>query len=143
MTRPLPARQRGDRLADRPDRRHRQSGQRLRRRGLHRLLVEQEVPGLLPPEEHVLHDVEVVGEGEVLVHGLDAELGRVAGGVEALRLPLPEDLAGIRGVDARDDANHHRLSRPVVTDERGDTGGDDDVDVVQRVDGAESLVDPS
>ena len=36
----------------------------------------------LAAEEHVLHDVEVVAEREVLVNDLDAERGRVARAVD-------------------------------------------------------------
>ena len=43
----------------------------------------------LPAEEHVLHDVQVVAEGQVLVDRLDAEVGGVPGGVEADRVALP------------------------------------------------------
>ena len=43
--------------------------------------------GLLAAEEHVLHDVEVVAQGEVLVHDLDAEPRGVARGVQDDLLP--------------------------------------------------------
>jgi hypothetical protein len=33
----------------------------------------------LPAEEHVLHDVEVVAQGEVLVDDLDAQMGASRG----------------------------------------------------------------
>ena len=53
------------------------------RRLLHLVLVEQPVAEPLPPEKHVLDDVEVVGESEVLVDGRDAEGGSV---LRALRI---------------------------------------------------------
>ena len=51
---------------------------------LHRRLLEPEedVPDLAA-EVHVLDDVEVVAEREVLVHDLDPELGRVLRPVDA------------------------------------------------------------
>ena len=50
-------------------------------------LVEDEAAALLPAEEHVLHDVEVVAEREVLVDDLDAERGGVAGAVDVTGWP--------------------------------------------------------
>jgi hypothetical protein len=62
----------GNRLADGADRRHRQRLQRLGRSLLH-LRFPQPVDGvvILAAEEHVLDDVEVVAEGEILVDDLD------------------------------------------------------------------------
>ena len=78
---------------------------------LHLLLVEAEVPQGLASEEHVLDDVEVVAEREVLVHGLDPERGRVARRADVDGLALPEDLAGVRRVDPGDALDQHRLAR--------------------------------
>ena len=69
----LTPRQRPDRLADRPHRRHPQAGEGLGRGALHVVLVEQAVTKPLASEEHVLDDVEIVGQGQVLVDGLDAQ----------------------------------------------------------------------
>ena len=52
---------------------------------------------LLAAEEHVLDDVEVVGQREVLVHDLDAQLGGVLRAVDLDRLALEEDLARVDG----------------------------------------------
>ena len=43
---------------------------------------------LLATEEHVLHDVEVVAEREVLVDDLDAETGGIPRGVQVAVLPV-------------------------------------------------------
>ena len=73
---PLAAGQAGDRLADGADRRDRQVGERLGRPLLHVDLVEPAEPvELLTAQEHVLDDVQVVGEREVLVDDLDARAG--------------------------------------------------------------------
>ena len=74
----LAARERRNRLADRADRRHAQRLQRLGRLLLHhRLLEPLEEIVRLAPEVHVLDDVEVVAEREILVDDLDPELCRV------------------------------------------------------------------
>ena len=80
----LPPRERRDRLTDGLDRRHPETLERLRRALLHRRLLEPEedVPDL-PAEVHVLDDVEVVAEREVLVHDLDPEIDRVLRPVDA------------------------------------------------------------
>ena len=70
-------------------------------------------------EEHVLHDVQVVAQREVLVDGGDAEVGGVLRAVQVDRAALPEDLAVIRLPDAGDRLDQRALARPVVTDERG------------------------
>ena len=62
---------------------------------LHLHLVQAELVGALAAEEHVLDDVEVVAQREVLVHDLDAEGGGVARPVDGHRLAVEADLAGI------------------------------------------------
>ena len=56
----------------------------------------------LAAEEHVLDDVEVVGQGQVLVDGLDPERGRVLRDADVDRPALPEDLALVGLVDPGD-----------------------------------------
>jgi hypothetical protein len=114
----LAAGQRADRLPDRADRDHGQVGQGTLGLFLHRGLVQRPVPDRLPAEEHVLHDVQVVGQREVLVHGGDAEVGGVLGRVEPDRPALPENLSLILRPDARDRLDQRALARPVVTDKR-------------------------
>ena len=133
----------GDRLAHRADRRDREALERLRRPLLHRRLVEPaERPELLAPEVHVLDDVEVVGEREVLVDDLDAEVRGVLRPVDVDRRALEEDLAAVDRVDAGDALDQRRLAGAVVADERHDlAGGDVEVHLVQRLDRAEGLGD--
>src|SRR5579863_4526213 len=90
---PLTAGQRADRLADVADRRYPHGRQRLLRGLLHGDLIEQAAPPHLVAEQQVLHDVEVVGQRQVLVHRRDAGLGGVLGGAEAHRPALPDHLA--------------------------------------------------
>ena len=97
-----------------------------------------------PSEEHVLDDVEVVGQGKVLVHGLDAELRRLPGRADLDWVPLPQDLSGVGGVDAGNGLDRHRLARAVVADERRHlTGGHVEVDLGEGPDGPERFADPA
>ena len=73
----LAARERRDGLADRTERGDAEARQRFGCGPLHVVLVEQAAAQPLAPEEHVLHDVEIVAEREVLIDDLDAEGGRV------------------------------------------------------------------
>jgi len=58
-------------------------------------------------------------------------------------MTLPEVLALVGVVDPGDAFGEHRLAGAVVTAERGHlTGRKLEVDVVQRLDGAEMLVQP-
>ena len=77
----------------------------------------------LPAEEHVLDDVQVVAEREVLVDDLDAERGRVARAVDRHRLALEEEVARVDRVDPADALDQGGLAGAVVTDERGDLAG--------------------
>src|SRR6185312_953627 len=114
----LAAGQRPDRLPDRPDRHHGQVGQRALGLLLHRGLVQHPVPDRLPAQEHVLHDIQVVGQRQVLIHGGDAEGSGVLRGVQLDRLALPEDLALVLRPDARDRLDQRALARAVVADQR-------------------------
>ena len=139
----LTARERRDRLADRADRRHRERLQRLARLRLHRRLLQPLEPVvLLAPEVHVLHDVEVVAEREILVDDLDPELRRVLRAVDRDRLAVEEDLAVVHRVDAGDALDQRRLAGAVVADERHHLASAHlEVDVGQRLHGAERLGD--
>src|SRR5262249_36281550 len=64
---PLAAGQARDELADGLDRTHRQLGEGLACGLFHGRLVQDDAPLALASEEHVLGDVKVVGEREVLV----------------------------------------------------------------------------
>ncbi|GGN21305.1 hypothetical protein GCM10011609_73280 [Lentzea pudingi] len=129
-------------MRHRLDRAHRQRRERLARRLLHVGLVEQATLGALAAEEHVLDDVEVVGQREVLVDDLDPEFRGFARALDVHRLALEQDLTRVGRVDARDALDQRRLARAVVADEGRDLAGVDvEVDVVQDVHGAEALVD--
>ena len=94
------------------------------------------------PEEHVLDDVEVVAQREVLIHDLDPENGRIPRPVDRDRFAIEADLAGIDRVDAGQALHERRLARPVVPDECGDLALIDvEVDIVQHVHRTEALVD--
>ncbi len=116
---PLATRERGDQLSGGADRRDGQRLQRLRGVLLHRRLLETPEPvALLPAEVHVLDDVEVVAEREILVDDLDAELGRVLRPADRHGSPLEEDLARVEAVDAGDALDERGLAGAVVADER-------------------------
>ena len=117
---------------------------RLGRLGLHHGLLEplEPVAGLAA-EVHVLDDVEVVAEREILVDDLDPELRRVLRAVDVDRVAVEHDLAAVRCMDAGDALDQRRLAGAVVADEGHDlTGPDLELDVRERLDGAEALRDP-
>ena len=96
----------------------------------------------LPAQEHVRYDVEVVGEREVLVDDLDAEVRGVPRAVDIDMAALESDLALVEGVDPDDALDQGRLSGPVVADESHDlTAADLEVDLVERLNRAERLRD--
>ena len=97
----------------------------------------------LAAEVHVLDDVEVVAEREILVDDLDPELRRVLRPVDVDRLAVEHDLAAVRRVDAGDALDQGRLAGAVVADEGHHLAGPDlEVDLRERLDGAEALRDP-
>jgi hypothetical protein len=140
---PLTAGERGDRLSDGADRGHGERRERLGGALLHgRFLESEEQVALLPPEVHVLDDVEVVAESEILVHNLDPELGRIFRAVDRHRRALEEDLAVVDRVDPGDALDQRRLPGAVVTDERHDLPvANLEVDAVQRLNRPEVLGD--
>ena len=94
----------------------------------------------LAAEVHVLDDVEVVAEREILVDDLDPELGGVLRAVDRDRLAVEEDLAAVGVVDAGDALDQRRLAGAVVADERHHLAGAHlEVDVGERLDRAEVL----
>src|ERR1700732_2039841 len=101
---PLTSRERGHRLPDRAHRGHPQGGQGLARLQFHRVLVEQAAAQGFPAEEHVLDDVQAVGQRQILVDGLDPQRGCVPGAPNVDRSSLEEDLTMVRVVHAGDSA---------------------------------------
>ena len=140
---PLATREGGDVLAVRPDRGDREAAERLARAALHRRLVEAAEPiHELAPEVHVLDDVQVVAEREILVDDLDAERGGVLRLVDRHVLALEPELAGVRLVDPGDRLDEGRLAGAVVADERHHLARiGEEVDVDERLDGPEALRD--
>ena len=72
----------------------------------------------LAAEVHVLDDVEVVAEREILVDDLDPEAGRVLRAVDVHLAALEEDLPAVVGMRAGDALDQRRLAGAVVADER-------------------------
>src|SRR4029077_10037755 len=96
----------------------------------------------LAAEVHVLDDVEVVAESEILIHDLDPEPAGVLRAVAVNLAPLEQDLAAVGRVCPGDALDQRRLAGAVVADERHHLAGADlEVDVAQRLDGAEGLGD--
>src|SRR5215469_14508825 len=109
---------------------------------LHRVLVEQAAPQTLPAKEHVLDDVQVVGQRQILVHGLDPKCGGVPGAPDVYRLPLEVHLTMVRLMHSRNAAGEHRLPGTVVTAQTGHlAGGQVQVHPVERLYRPEVLVD--
>ena len=132
-----------DLLAHRLHGAHRERAQGVGGLPLHAALVEGAELRLLAAEEHVLHDVEVVAQREVLVHDLDAEARRIARGVQGDRLAVEADVALVVGLHAGETLDEGRLAGAVVADEGGDLAGVGlEVDALQDADRAEALDDP-
>src|ERR1051325_8729301 len=138
----LASRQRGDGLPDRAHGRHTKAREGLFGRALHAVLVEEAVLRALATEQHVLPDVEVVRQREVLVGGLDSQSRGVARVPYVYRTALPQHLAVVRLIDAGDALRQHRLAGAVVAAQGGDLAGRKvEVDVVQGLDRTEGLVE--
>src|SRR5580700_3323857 len=139
---PLTSRERGHWLPDRAHRGDQQGAQGLGRLPLHRVLVEQAALQRLPAEEHVLNDVQVVGQRQILVHRLNPQRGGVPGAPDVYRSPLEVDLTMVRLVHASDAAGEHRLPGTVVPAQAGHlAGGQVQVHPVECLHRPEVLVD--
>ncbi len=111
---------------------------------LHRDLVEDGEAPDLPAEEEVADDIEVVAERQVLVDRGDAQLLGVLRPVDADRASLPLDRALVRLVHPGDGLHQGGLAGAVVADQGEHfTGADLQLDVGERLDGAEPLGDPA
>ena len=71
-------------------------------------------------QEHVLGDGQIGEEARLLVHDCDPELAGLRGTVERDRLPVQQDLAGVRLVHTREDLDQRALAGAVLADERVD-----------------------
>ena len=136
----LAAGERGYGLADGADRGDGERLQRLGRALLHLgSFRRQSRSCVLAAEVHVLDDVEVVAEREVLVDDLDPELRGVLRAVDASPACRRRDLAAVAAVDAGDALDQRRLAGAVVADERHHLAGSHlEVDVGERLDRAEA-----
>ena len=104
----------------------------------------QAVAHRLPAEEHVLDRVEVRRQGQVLVHGLDAELAGLGGRVDDAWAAVEEHLARVDSEVARQRLDQRRLARAVVADQGDDlTGVDVEVGSVEGRDVAELTGQPT
>ncbi len=138
---PLAAGERGDRDADAGDA-DGQGVQQLLGALLHGDLVEDRALAQLVAEEEVGDDVEVVAQRQVLVDDGDAEFLGVVRPVDLHRLALPLDGALVDGMHPGDGLDQGGLAGAVVADEGDDlTGADLQVDVGERLDGAEPFGD--
>ena len=117
----LATRQAGNRLAHRRQCCHRERIERLPARFLHRSLVEPIRPlDLLTAQEHIGDNVEIVGQGQVLVDDLDTESGGIGRSVDLDRLAFKDDLPLVIAVNAGDALYQSGLSGPVVAYESHD-----------------------
>ena len=99
-------------------------------------------PHPLAAQEDVGPDVEVLGEGEVLVDGLDARGEGVHGRLYARDMALHEDLPLVGPVDAGDDLDEGRLARPIVPEDgEGLPRAQADAHIVHRGQAAKTLRD--
>jgi hypothetical protein len=97
---------------------------------------------LLAPEEQVRDHVQVVAEGEVLIHGRDAEARGLGRRADRHGPALERHRAGVGAVDARDGLDERGLAGAVVADERHHLAWAHlEVDVLERLHGPEALAD--
>jgi hypothetical protein len=107
--------------------------------GLHGGVVERaDARHELASEEHVRRGVDVVGEGQGLVDGLDPERLGIARVRDRDLVTVDDDLAAVRRMGSRERADERGLARAVPADEPDDLPGIKvDADVVDGVDAAE------
>ena len=94
-------------------------------------------------EENVRRYVEIVGQGEVLIDGLDAEVLGVARVRDLHRLAFEKDRAAVPRHRAREDLDQGRLARSVVANERMRLAAVDvEINASQRLHAPIMLADP-
>src|SRR5271170_3856660 len=94
----------------------------------------------LAPEKDVGADVEIVGEREVLIDGLDSGVPRVHWACERDRSAVEQDFAIIRRVDAGDAFDQRRFACAVVAEEANDLAAADvEAHTIDRDKAAEDL----
>ena len=116
-----------------------QAAHDLPRLVLHRGVIDlADRRGQLAPEEEIARRVEIVGERERLVNGLDAEPLGITWIRDGGRLAVDPDLAGVRSLRAGKDLHQRRLAGAVAADQPHDLAGAEvDRDVVDGADAAE------
>src|SRR5262249_39550146 len=115
----------------------------------HRLAVEEAEPAehagqvLLAAEEQVGGGVEMIGESQVLVDGLDPETARIARALDRDGTAVEAQVTAVGMVDAGDDLDQRRLAGAVVADDRVHLVRRKlEVALRERDDVAEVLLDP-
>ena len=102
------------------------------------------MPQRLVAEEHVLDDVEVVAQRQVLIDRRDADGLGVTRPVETNRLSLPHELSLVGLPQPGDRLDRHRLAGAVVAGQRRHLARRDvEPDARQRLHGAEPLGHPA
>ncbi len=113
---------------------------------MHFQVVEAAAPWavLLPAEEKVGGDIEVVAQGEVLVDHLDSvRAGGPRAGARHL-LAVDKDAAGVRADRSSEHLHQRGFAGPVVADESDHLPrSDPEVHPLEHFEGAETLADPS
>src|SRR5919199_1260374 len=122
--------------------------ERLAGAAVHLGLVEEAEPAEQPAAHHLAAQeqvgrrVQLGGQREVLVDGLDAQRAGLERRVDGHRAPLEEDLPGVRLVHPGQRLDQRALARAVVADERHDLGRvHREARAAQRLHAAEALVD--
>ena len=109
-----------------------------------RRLLQAETPAVLKTEDDVFGGGEDINQLEVLVNHADAVCKCVLRRTDDDRLPVDEDLARIREIDARDHVHQRGLAAAVLTEDGEDLAAVDlQADVVVGDDAAEGLRDPA
>src|SRR5437016_9079158 len=104
--------------------------------------IERQGRSRFRAEDDVLGHGQRPHQHEVLVHHADAEPNRVARRADLAHLPIDEDVAAVRCVEAIRDAHGRRLARAVLADDCVDGArGDGDVEMIIGQHGAEALRD--
>ena len=119
--------------------------QHLRGVRVHLALVHERhakhAPERLAAEQEVAGDVDRVAERQVLIDHLDPLTARVGGRGETDFAAVEKNAAGIGNDGAGQDLAQRRLSRAVVADEAKHLArSQDEVDAIERLDGAEGLL---